>query len=366
MAMFSTSAAPLLVSFLASALIYTPAALSLMHRRGDDNTANKAPMCAFGFQGIPDELFYCKGPYYEGKNFIFYNDPTHNQWKIIPHGKKDQVLGDGPYVGNAWTSCNVRALDVGETCGGFKEWINGDGEVSSKGLVVEGPCPTPSPTSSPTDVSVHVMNITSPTSSPTDVSVGFGDPHMMNIIGEHFNIWLLGEVELLRIPRNSSYRPQLRFVATVSNTDDSQSGSDCNTAPYMTSMRLGGAWFDDRELSVKMVDGEMRVILGSMSITPSSEQVTVKSKLIVARPSEARVTVQVGNATIDVKHDDFFNPHFYLNMEARNLASLGFEIGGVLGIDDHSVFVQRPKRCEKNILAAVADRHSTHMIASLD
>jgi hypothetical protein len=249
-----------------------------------------------------------------------------------------------------------------ENLTGAPDSIIGAGSCCDKKNTVEEfheHCEIEMTTPSPTDTS------TAPTPSPTDTSSGFGDPHMVNILGEHFNIWRLGEVELLRIPRNSTNSTAaLRLVANVSET--AKGSSECTRAPYMTSMRLGGAWFDNRELSVKMVDGEMRVILGSMSITPSSEQVTVKSKLIVARPSEARVTVQVGNATIDVKHDDFFKPHFYLNMEARNLASLGFEIGGVLGIDDHSVFVQRPTRCEKHILAAVADRHGTHMIASLD
>lgn len=134
----------------------------------------------------------------------------------------------------------------------------------------------------------------------------------------------------------------------------------------MTSMRLGGSWFGTRELFVKMVDGEMQVLFGSMSMAPSSERVTVERNLIVARPSEARVTVQIGNATIDVMHDAFFKHHFYLNIAARNLGSLGLEIGGVLGIDDHSFFAQRPARCEKVMLFRGARERSAQMTASLD
>merc|ERR1719293_203686 len=94
---------------------------------------------------------------------------------------------------------------------------------------------------------MQVSGAAAPTPSPTDTSGGFGDPHMVNILGEHFNIWRLGEVELLKIPRNStSSTAALRFVADVSATGN---GTDeCTRAPYMTSMRLGGSWFGTREL----------------------------------------------------------------------------------------------------------------------
>merc|ERR1719343_1623591 len=98
---------------------------------------------------------------------------------------------------------------------------------------------------------MQVSGAAAPTPSPTDSSSGFGDPHMVNILGEHFNIWRLGEAELLRIPRNSTASTAgFSFVAHVSETGQ---GSDtCNRAPYMTAMRLGGSWFGSRELFVKM------------------------------------------------------------------------------------------------------------------
>merc|ERR1719293_339795 len=94
---------------------------------------------------------------------------------------------------------------------------------------------------------MQVSGAAAPTPSPTDSSSGFGDPHMGNIMGEHFNIWRLGEVELLRIPRNSTASTVgLSFVAHVS---EAGTGVDsCVRSPYMTAMRLGGGWFGGREL----------------------------------------------------------------------------------------------------------------------
>lgn len=205
-----------------------------------------------------------------------------------------------------------------------------------------------------------------PTPAPTTDAVrGFADPHMVNVLGEHFNIWHLGRVELLRIPRNSSESAaRLRFVAEVSESG-TDSGNGCTKAPYMTAMRLSGSYFGTRELFFKMTAGNMNVFLGAESLKPSMKPVSIDGDLNISRPSEGRVTVQVGNATINVTHDNF-KRHFYLNMEAHNLGSLGFEIGGVLGLDDHTFIAHRPAHCQQNFLAEAAEHYGGfHMSASV-
>jgi len=187
---------------------------------------------------------------------------------------------------------------------------------------------------------------------------------MVNIVGEHFNIWRLGEVELLRIPRNPMYRTQIRFVAMVSDEQGEQSDNSCTRAPYMTAMRLSGSLFGNQELFIRMVAGEMRVHVGSKSLSPL-ENVPIKSNLTISRPSEALVSVQAGNATINVMHDAFFKPYFYLNTEARNLGSLGYEVGGILGLDDHTVVAQKPASCEKQFVSVPHNAHGSHASASL-
>jgi len=187
-----------------------------------------------------------------------------------------------------------------------------------------------------------------PTPSPTDVSGGHGDPHMVNIKGERFNLWRLGAVELLRIPRNSHNHPQIRFTANVSSEHGAQADSRCS-ARYMTSMRFRGSWFGTEEVYIVLIAGEMRVHVGNKSLS-QLEKVHIAKNLIVSRPSESLVTVVAGDATINVMHDDaVFKPHFYLNADVRNLASLGLEIGGVLGLDEHTAVAQKPASCEQFI-----------------
>merc|ERR1719401_247709 len=132
----------------------------------------------------------------------------------------------------------------------------------------------------------------------------------------------------------------------------------------MTAMRLSGSWFGNRELFIRMVAGEMRVHVGSKNLSPL-EKVPIEDNLIVSRPSETLVTVQAGNATINVMHDTFFKPYFYLNTEAHNLGSLGYEIGGVLGLDDHTIVARKPANCRNQFLSAIHDLHGSRASASL-
>merc|ERR1719356_970752 len=142
----------------------------------------------------------------------------------------------------------------------------------------------------------------SSTASSTDVSGGHGDPHIVNIRGEKFDIWRLGTVELLRLHDKDSHHPEFRFTANVSSEHETQSVSLCD-ARYMTSMRFSGSWFGNQEVYIRLVDGEMRVHVGDKSLIPL-EQVLIGKKLSVSRPSESLVTVSVGDATINVMPDN--------------------------------------------------------------
>jgi len=187
---------------------------------------------------------------------------------------------------------------------------------------------------------------------------------MVNIRGETFDIWRLGAVELLRIPRDAHDHPQIHFTANVSSEQETQSGSLCS-GRYMTAMRLSGSWFGNQEVYIKLVAGEIRVHVGKKSLSPL-EKVPIGKSLSVSRPSEMLVTVLVGDATINVMHDNaVFKPHFYLNTEVRNLDKLGVEIGGILGLDDHTAVAQKPASCKNQFVAVRHNVHGSSASASL-
>jgi hypothetical protein len=107
-------------------------------------TAGQPKRYAFGFgtSGLDGEfVFSSQGTYFESKSYILYKDPT-GKWKIVEIAKKAQVLGNGPYDANAWTTCNVL---MSTSCGDFSEWLPDSqgtwGARSSSGVVRTHMCP---------------------------------------------------------------------------------------------------------------------------------------------------------------------------------------------------------------------------------
>jgi len=173
---------------------------------------------------------------------------------------------------------------------------------------------------------------------------GVGDPHMKNILGEEFDVRRLGEVELLRMPRNSTQsNASFRMVATVSESGHF-SGDGCAEAPYMTAMRVHGSWLGDKEVNIEMTAAEMMVSVGNRSLPLSWNPQVLGKDVNVLRKNDRHVSLLLGRATIAVTHDHRPN-HFFLNMAARKLDTLGFDLGGILGLDDHTLVSERPANC---------------------
>jgi len=190
------------------------------------------------------------------------------------------------------------------------------------------------------------------------VATGSGDPHMTNIMGEKFDIWRLGEVELLRIPQSSTWsNASLRMIATVTERGNN-SGNACVKAPYMTAMRLHGSWLDGQEVFITMIGGKMKVSVGKDGFSGQNDElpISVMPKLVggfnkqigsvvkIRRFNERQASLLMGSAMITVTHDNHPH-HFFLNMAARRLKTLGLDIGGILGMDDHTEASKRPAYC---------------------
>ena len=88
------------------------------------------------------------------------------------------------------------------------------------------PTPTASPTPSPTD---------SPTASPVTVAAT-GDPHLVNVHGQRFDIFQPGVHPLIRIPQ--SVRRKTAFLVLAKAT---RVGDGCNDM-YFTEVNISGAW----------------------------------------------------------------------------------------------------------------------------
>ncbi|CAK0863408.1 unnamed protein product [Prorocentrum cordatum] len=217
---------------------------------------------------------------------------------------------------------------------------------------------------------------TVPTPAPT-VSAR-GDPHLVNLHGEHFDVNHGGDFTLLRIPQAQSEPPMVKLKASVRP----EHGRPCTT--YITEVEVSGSLLGGRTLQVRSylrahAENETDKFLGVRVLdrTPGAAIETpwerlaqvVDSSFFVTEPQPAsgfrvtmsttkwysnkeagedvpkvagQVEVRLGDpedlglepARILVRQDLPRQEH--LNVAVRRLSSLGREdIGGLLGFDPH-------------------------------
>lgn len=186
-----------------------------------------------------------------------------------------------------------------------------------------------------------------PTPTPPVVSSS-GDPHMINIRGDAFDLYRTGVFEFLKMPKNAvSHDVNFKLVANVTNLG----GKDnmCSKALYITRLLLDGNWFSSNMLDVRVAQGKMQVVMDGVQQEPSP-----MTKFIGESPfgpigfdmkNDDLLTLRVGSARIAIGVD---KKHLFLNLQATGLKSWGGQIGGLLGEEDHSWISMRPASCSQN------------------
>jgi len=184
---------------------------------------------------------------------------------------------------------------------------------------MEGPsCTLPTvttdgPTSSPT---------ISPTSSPTISLEATGDPHLVNVRGDHFDVYQPGRLSLLCLPR--SVEP-LRALLLV-EADAERMGGLCSV--YFQAVTISGLWTNQTKpiqfLAKPKGTPEGRNWKEWMRFGPIDLKVTLRKKGVE-----------------------------YLNLYARNIARSEYEVGGLLGLDDHAAVEGVPTGCAHRHVAAL-------------
>jgi hypothetical protein len=85
----------------------------------------------------------------------------------------------------------------------------------------------------------------SPMPTPVPTVQAVGDPHLVNLQGEHFDINHEGDFVLLRIPQDDSRPVEMELRATIRP----EHGKPCTT--YITQVELSGYWFGDQSVQVR-------------------------------------------------------------------------------------------------------------------
>jgi len=206
---------------------------------------------------------------------------------------------------------------------------------------------------------VSEPNSSEPASEPASAS---GDPHLINTRGERFDIFKTGQIEFLRVPYDSvSGNANFTLLATIQNTREST--VQCDESRYITSLLFDGAWFGGQPLDVTMDHGQMVVRLGGVQVKPSPQPRTIGNMLQLHMSDEDQIHLDVGETRIHVSSD--IQPvHYFLNMLARSLGSLGSRIGGLLGEDDHVAVSTPPSGCTSKFASLTASGGTRHSRAS--
>jgi len=168
--------------------------------------------------------------------------------------------------------------------------------------------PTLAPTAAPT---------TAPTLAPTAAAgsaSATGDPHLVNTLGERFDILQPGVHALLAIPRSSEPKRSLLYVeATVVRV-----GGNCADM-YFQTLNMTGQW-----------------------VAAHSQQGVVHYS---AHKVDDQPWRQYGQVDIKVTWGHTSEGVKYINFLVRNLKRTNYSIGGLLGEDDHSLAATPSAAC---------------------
>ena len=80
----------------------------------------------------------------------------------------------------------------------------------------------------------------------TKVAVGArGDPHLVSVVGEKFDMNQPGKHVLIRIPEDRSLPAKLQLNSRIDPSDSSPCG------PYIQKVQVSGAWLEGQVVSVQ-------------------------------------------------------------------------------------------------------------------
>jgi len=185
-----------------------------------------------------------------------------------------------------------------------------------------------------------------------------GDPHVVNILGETFDIVSQGEVELVRYPKGADdSSSKLIITASIDKL-----GRKCHDT-YMKNITVSGAWLkeaisfkDDEDNGNVLVSQGSDAGLAPVEFHRMNESHTVRldnKRIHFLNPK--RVSLTVAGVTQVVVYTSG-RPHqgvgTYLNLDLQGFTKLEGEVGGLLGQDSHKKELDLAKEtCSKSSVA---------------
>jgi hypothetical protein len=176
--------------------------------------------------------------------------------------------------------------------------------------------PTPSPThsvASPIAAAGAGMSVAG--MSVAGGVAAIGDPHLTNVYGQRFDLMRPGQYVLIHIPRGAPVENTLLRV----EADARRLGGACADL-YFQEMNVTGAWVNAQ-------------YAGGLHFEAHKG------------PDKKTSWVTIGRVQIKVAHGHTQHGILYLNFYVKHLGNAGFDVGGLLGEDDHLEAATPSKAC---------------------
>ncbi|CAK0852788.1 unnamed protein product [Prorocentrum cordatum] len=147
-----------------------------------------------------------------------------------------------------------------------------------------------------------------------DAASGFGDPHLTNMHGEHFDLYKQGVHTLIEVPRRA--RPE--DVLLRVDADALRLGAACEDL-YFEVVNITGRW--------TRLDGGLQFFAQS--------------------GADNRSWTQFGEVYLKVVRGHTASGIVYLNVFVKRLGRVSYPVGGLLGEDDHMAAATPGPECSR-------------------
>merc|ERR1740121_1675181 len=152
-----------------------------------------------------------------------------------------------------------------------------------------------------------------------------GDPHLQNVYGERFDLMRPGRHVLIHVPRGERVENTLLRV----EADARQMGEQCTPEMYFQELNITGAWAEAKRTGGLHFHAE-----DALGEKPNWEQ--------------------FGEIELKVSHGRTQKGIQYLNLYVKHLRRAGFAVGGLLGLDDHTLAAKPWEECLRRRVALLS------------
>lgn len=169
-----------------------------------------------------------------------------------------------------------------------------------------------------------------------DVVQRWGDPRFQNVKGEIFDVWKLGNIELLRVPM-SKEEPALLLVQGIVSQVTYPGETECH-GPVISALDFSGAWMGTHHLNATLENEDTSLKFNA----DMQEERSSVVRVIVQNQRLLKFHINKFVATVEPVEGSIRKS---LKFVAKHVSTLPGEIGGLLGMDDHMDASLRPDAC---------------------